>query len=154
VSRLLAFDHGLRRIGVAVADSEVGMAFERPALTPRGKQAAVASALDVVHRERATTAVVGLPRNMDGTEGAQAAAAREFGEALRAEGLTVAYVDERLTSWAAEETLASAGRRPNRQDRRRLEVDSAAARLILQDYLDARRPPEPSTPASTDQEAQ
>ena len=97
--------------------------------------------------------VVGLPRNMDGSEGAQAAAARAFGEALRAHGLEVRYVDERLTSWEAGERLAASGRLQIRERRRSGEVDSAAARLILQDYLDARRSPEPSTPASEDQEA-
>ena len=98
-------------------------------------------------------AVVGLPRNMDGSEGPQAAAARAFGDALRANGLDVTYVDERLTSWEAGERLAASGHRQSRESRRRGELDSAAARLILQDYLDARRSPEPSPSASEDQEA-
>ncbi|HYI68023.1 MAG TPA: Holliday junction resolvase RuvX, partial [Candidatus Limnocylindrales bacterium] len=85
---------------------------------------------------------VGLPLNMDGTEGDQAATARAFGERLVALGLQVAYEDERLSSWEAGERLIEAGRRPRRQSG---ELDSTAARLILQQYLDARRrtgPPE------------
>jgi putative Holliday junction resolvase len=84
--------------------------------------------------------VVGLPLNMDGSEGAQAAAARAFGEALRGTGLAVVYEDERLTSWQARDEMRSRGRMP---DRRSGEVDSAAARLILQQYLDA-LPAEPA----------
>ena len=79
--------------------------------------------------------VLGLPRNMDGGEGPQATAARAFGEQLRAIGLEVTYVDERLTSWEAGEQIKATGRAPHRASGER---DSAAARLILQDYLDAR----------------
>lgn len=79
--------------------------------------------------------IVGLPRNMDGSEGAQAAAARAFGDALMAEGLEVRYVDERLTSWEASQGAAAKVRRSRESGK----LDSAAARLILQDYLDARR---------------
>jgi len=79
--------------------------------------------------------VLGLPRNMDGSEGEQAAAARAFGEELAAIGLEVVFVDERLTSWQAGEQLAAEGRRPRRASGER---DSAAARLILQEYLDGR----------------
>jgi putative Holliday junction resolvase len=78
---------------------------------------------------------------MDGSEGPQAAAARDFGERLAAMGLEVAYVDERLTSWQAAEQLADQGRRVRRRSG---EIDSAAARLILQEYLDAHAPPEPA----------
>jgi putative Holliday junction resolvase len=77
---------------------------------------------------------------MDGSEGSQAAAARAFGAQLAAIGLEVDYVDERLTSWQAGDRLAGAGRRP---ERRSGEKDSAAACLILQEWLDRRRPDEP-----------
>jgi putative Holliday junction resolvase len=71
---------------------------------------------------------------MDGSEGRQAASARAFGERLGGIGLQVVYVDERLTSWEAGERLAEGGVRPSRRSG---ELDSAAARLILQEYLDA-----------------
>ena len=86
--------------------------------------------------------VLGLPLNMDGSEGGQAAAARAFAERLTERGLRVAFTDERLSSWEAGERLRADGRRPRRETG---ELDSAAARLILQQYLDARRrtgPPE------------
>ena len=91
--------------------------------------------------EGTTRIVLGLPRNMDGSEGAQATASRAFGAQLSAIGLEVVFVDERLTSWQAVERLAAAGRRPERSSG---EKDSAAACLILQEWLDRRRPNDPT----------
>jgi putative Holliday junction resolvase len=78
---------------------------------------------------------MGLPLNMDGSEGEQAASARAFGTELGGLGIGVVYVDERLSSWEANERLRGLGRRPRRETG---ELDSTAARLILQEYLDAR----------------
>jgi putative Holliday junction resolvase len=135
MSRFVALDHGARRIGVAVADSETGLAFPRPALRRRGTPVDVAAVVDLARREGAARIIMGLPRNMDGSEGGEAARAREFGERLVAAGLSVDYQDERLTSWEAGHRLAADGRHPSRASG---ELDSAAARLILQDYLDTR----------------
>ena len=136
--RVVGLDHGSRRIGVAVGDTETGMAFARPAIRRRN----VALDLDLIGElcavEGAILIVVGLPLNMDGSEGSQAAAAREFGERVRAIGLSVVYEDERLTSWEAGQRLGPMGGRDSRESG---ELDSEAARLILQQYLDARRPP-------------
>ena len=149
MSRVIAFDHGTRRIGVAVADTETGQAFSRPAiLGARGD--VIGPVVALARAERADQVVVGLPRNMDGSEGFQAAAARAFADRLVAAGLNVTLIDERLTSWEAGERLAAAGARPKR---RRGDLDSAAARLILQDYLDARRPPHSGAQAPDQQEA-
>jgi putative Holliday junction resolvase len=128
--RLLAVDHGMRRMGIAVADTETGIAFARPALRGREQARAVAA---LARAEGAQRIVVGLPLNMDGSEGPQAAAARNLGEQLAAIGLEVVYVDERLSSFQAAERLAAAGRRPSRESG---ELDSAAATIILQQYLD------------------
>jgi len=136
--RLMGLDHGERRIGIAVGDTQVGMAFARPALRRSGDAADIARLGDLARAEGTTRIVVGLPRNMDGSEGTQAARARRFGEGLAASGLEVVYVDERLTSWQAREELAAAGRYPGRESG---ELDSAAARLILQEYLDAQVTP-------------
>ena len=132
MTRLLGLDHGSRRIGVAIGDTETGMAFARPALR-REKARDVQLIAQLARDEAASLVVLGLPRNMDGSEGSQAAAARDFGEQLAAIGLVVHYQDERLTSWQAGEQIG-----PRRgRDRRSGELDSAAARLILQEYLDA-----------------
>jgi putative pre-16S rRNA nuclease len=134
MSRVIGLDHGSRRVGVAVGDTETGMAFARPAIQRRGGTADLDAIVALARAEEAERLVLGLPRNMDGSEGPQAAAARAFGEQLAAIGLEVAYVDERLTSWDARERLAATGSKPSRRSG---EVDSAAARLILQEYLDA-----------------
>ena len=135
MSVIIGLDHGSRRIGVAVGSEETGQAFARPALQRRNEARDLAALTALARTEGATVVVVGLPRNMDGSEGAQAAAARAFGAQLGAIGLDVVFVDERLTSWQAGEQLAAEGRRAGRTSGVR---DSAAARLILQEYLDAR----------------
>jgi putative Holliday junction resolvase len=135
VSAVIGLDHGSRRIGVAVGSLETGQAFARPALLRTSESADLQSLAELARAEAATLVVVGLPRNMDGSEGPQAHAARAFGAKLLTQGLEVDYVDERLTSWEAGERLESEGRRPSRRSGER---DSAAARLILQEYLDAR----------------
>ncbi len=141
MTRVVALDHGSRRIGVAVGDTLTGMAFARPAIRRRSQEIDFDTISALARDEDAELVVVGLPRNMDGSEGPQASAARRFGDRLAAIGLQVAYVDERLTSWQAAEQLAAEGRRARRQSG---EVDSAAARLILQEYLDALPPTLPS----------
>jgi putative Holliday junction resolvase len=142
VSTILGLDHGSRRLGVAVGDTETGMAFARPAIRRRSLAVDLHEVEQLASAEGAELVVVGLPLNMDGSEGGQAAAARAFGDRLAGTGLAVAFTDERLSSWEAGERLRAAGRRPRRESG---ELDSAAARLILQQYLDARRrtgPPE------------
>ena len=138
MSAVIGLDHGSQRIGVAVGSLETGQAFARPALLRTSPSVDLQSLADLARAEGATLIVVGLPRNMDGSEGPQAQAARAFGAKLLSLGLEVAYIDERLTSWEAGERVASEGRRPSRRSGER---DSAAARLILQEYLDARATP-------------
>lgn len=136
MTRLLGVDHGRRRIGLAIGETETGLAFARPALRRRSVERDLAFIADLARTEDVATIVVGLPLNMDGSEGAQASEARAFGARLAERGLDVVFSDERLTSWAAGEELAAAGRRVSRASG---ELDSAAARLLLQQYLDAPR---------------
>jgi len=136
--RLIGLDHGTRRIGVAVGDTETGLAFARGAIRTRSADAAVAAVLELAAHETISQVVVGLPRNMDGSEGPQAERVRGFGARLAAAGLRVEFVDERLTSWQAAKDLERAGRRPSRRSG---ELDSAAAQLVLQQYLDAMHSP-------------
>ena len=137
MGRVIGVDHGERRIGLAVGDDETGMAFPRPPI--RAGAAAPDAIRRVAAAEGTDRVVVGLPLNMDGSEGSQAASARAFGARLDAAGLAVSYVDERLTSWAAAQPLPGAGQRQVPKD----SIDSAAAALILEQYFaDRRRRPE------------
>lgn len=136
MTRIVALDHGSRHIGVAVGDTETWMAFARPALRRRNEERDLAVIGELCATEAADLIIIGLPLNMDGSEGRQAALARAFGDRLVGIGHSVAYEDERLTSWEAGERMAEAGRRARRGSG---DLDSTAARLILQQYLDTRR---------------
>ena len=139
MSSVIGLDHGARRIGVAVGDTETRMAFARPAIVRKNLAADVAAIRALADAEQADVIVIGLPLNMDGSEGDQARAARAFGLRLAGTGARIAYQDERLSSWEAAERLRSEGRRPRRESG---ELDSTAARVILQQYLEAARPAE------------
>ncbi|MGH2489607.1 MAG: Holliday junction resolvase RuvX, partial [Candidatus Limnocylindria bacterium] len=121
------------RIGLAVGDEETGMAFPRPAV--RAGRRALEDIRALAIAEGTTRIVVGLPLNMDGSEGDQAAAARSFGAKLGALGLDVIFADERLTSWDAAERMSRSASRRSPPDA----IDSAAAALILEQYLADRR---------------
>jgi putative Holliday junction resolvase len=138
--RCLGIDYGARRIGLSYGD-ELGVATPLPALTdadPAKRGAALAA---VVRQRRVTDIVVGHPLNMDDSAGPKAKEAEAFAEALRREfGLPVHLIDERLTSYEAESTIAKTRRR---QVRASGIVDSRAATLILQDFLDQKIPSPP-----------
>ncbi|MEG2273826.1 MAG: Holliday junction resolvase RuvX, partial [Clostridia bacterium] len=87
-------------------------------------------------REDVDAFVLGLPKNMDGTEGNRAIITREFGDMLAEKsGLAVKYQDERLTTVSAERMLIDAD---VRRDKRKLVIDKVAATIILQSYLDGK----------------
>jgi putative Holliday junction resolvase len=146
VTRLLGLDVGERRIGVAVADADghaLPLTTLRRAATP-GDDAAALERL--VAAERVTEVVVGLPLDMSGGEGHQAAITRAWAEAVRPHlTATLGYRDERLSSHLAEQRLGPmkrgrSGGPPSRvqRDAYRARVDREAAAVILQDELDAR----------------
>lgn len=127
-------DYGRRRLGLAVSDV-LGMASHPlPALARQGPERDLAALRQLVASREVRRLVVGLPLNMDGSEGPMAAEARAFGQWLaQATGLPLLFEDERLSTDAAEEFLRGAGLRPS--DRKRLR-DSVAAALILQAVLE------------------
>lgn len=137
--RTMGLDVGTKTVGVAVSD-ELGLTAQGVTTVRRTNLKADLAALKEIIAERGVEhVVVGLPLNMDGTEGPRAEASRQFGQALeKATGLTVEYQDERLTTVAAQRVLLEAD--VSRQKRREV-VDQLAASLILQGWLDARRPP-------------
>lgn len=135
MSRFIGLDHGSRRIGVAIGDTETGMAFARTAIQRRNLDRDLSLIGELCTTEGVERVVIGLPLNMDGSEGSQAAQVRAFGERLAVIGLEIAYEDERLSTWEAGERLAEVGRKARRGSG---ELDSTAARVILQQYLDAR----------------
>jgi putative Holliday junction resolvase len=131
--RIAALDVGDRRIGVAVSD-ELGLTARRVATVGRlgGRRdlEALAAVLAQLAPERI---VVGLPVNMDGSEGRQAARVRAFAERLGVHvALPITFWDERLTTWEAESRLRAEGVPAARW---RDVVDQEAAVIILESYL-------------------
>jgi putative Holliday junction resolvase len=147
VSRLLGIDLGSRRIGLAVADTGSGSVRPLSTLRRADFERDAATLARVAAEQRVDEVVVGLPLNMDGSEGAQAAATREWAAQVAvAIELPLVWRDERLSSESAER-CAGAPRRgrsggpPSAAARntRRARVDQLAAAQILQAELDARR---------------
>ena len=136
--RFLGIDYGTRRIGLAHGD-ELGLATPLPALTdadPAKRRIALAA---VMKQRRITEIVLGYPYNMDGSTGFKAKEVDAFAESLRKEfGLPVHLVDERLTSHMAEAGMTQL---QLREIRAQGIIDSRAASIVLQDYLDQRFPP-------------
>jgi putative Holliday junction resolvase len=131
--RYLAIDPGEKRTGLAVGDDQTAIITPLKVIeAPRGS-ALIESLLGAIMDQSPGALVVGLPLNMDGTEGPAARAARLVGEELaRRAGLPIHFQDERLSSFAAEEHLKQSGR-THRQKR---EIrDALAAAEILRDFL-------------------
>jgi putative holliday junction resolvase len=131
----MGLDVGTKTVGVAVAD-ELGFTAQPITVVRRSNLKADLAELIRLAADRAVDRfVLGLPLNMDGTEGPRAQATRKFGDALaKASNLLIIYQDERLTTVAAERSLLEAD--VSRQKRREV-IDQVAASLILQGWLDA-----------------
>ena len=132
--RILCIDYGRARHGLAVSDP-LGMAgHPLPALVRRDEVADTAALAALVEERDVRRLVVGLPLNMDGTEGEMATEVRAWAARLAAAlGLPVDYEDERLTSEEAEDVLREAGVKPSQ---RRGLRDSIAAAVILRTVLE------------------
>ncbi|MEW6747839.1 MAG: Holliday junction resolvase RuvX [Planctomycetota bacterium] len=139
--RILGIDYGRKRLGLAISDPLAITAQPLAMIEVRGLQEALDRMVAIALEHEVGAVVVGLPRNMDGTEGPMAVEARKFAGELRVRlGFDVTVWDERLTSREAGRSLGRAGAR--RRQRKEL-LDVVAAQLLLQSYLD-RRPSPPS----------
>lgn len=136
MGRMLALDWGRVRVGVALSDALGLLATPYDTYQAKPREQLLDRIVGLVQREMVDRVIIGLPLNMDGTEGASATEARRLGQELTERGLQVVYYDERLSSYEAESRLRSMGRKPSRDKER---VDRAAAAIILQEYLDTHR---------------
>lgn len=136
MKRILAFDIGDKRIGVAVSDPLGFTAQGLETYTRCGDEARdIAYLLDIAQRYKPVSLLFGMPRNMNGSYGAQSEKVRAFAEAMTANwDEQPIFYDERLTSAAAERTLLEADM--SRAKRRKV-IDKLAAVMILQGYLDS-----------------
>lgn len=134
--RTMALDYGERRIGIALSDPLRMIASPLGTLQRRaGKRPPWAEIGKLVEEHEVDEAVVGLPLNLAGDETEWTKEVRAFGDDLaRRTGLPVRFVDERLTSVAAERAVRGMGlKRSEREQKER--IDSAAAALILDAWL-------------------
>ncbi len=133
--RYLAIDYGLRRTGLALCDPQETIA--SPYRIVEGKDGLCDRIVRIAHSEGAEAVVVGLPLNMDGTEGPQARIVRRFVKELAGHlTIPIFFHDERLSSFSAEEKLADTGLTAARK---RKHLDAMAAAEILQGFLDHKR---------------
>lgn len=137
--RCLGIDYGTKRVGLAQGD-EVGVATPLPALIDADAAARWTKLGEVIKQRRITDLVLGYPYNMDGSVGFKAKEVDAFAAKLKEQfGLPVHLVDETLTSYTAE---ASVPKKDRREIRDSGLIDSRAACLILQDFLDQKFPPQ------------
>ena len=135
MDRIIAVDYGDARTGVAVSDLTGTMAGETLTIQEWNAER-LARRLAFFARERgAVRFVLGLPKNMDGTEGPRAEKARQFAALLENEsGLPVTFWDERRSTVEAHAILHAAGKK---EKKHRASVDAVAASLLLEGYLDS-----------------
>ena len=132
---ILGIDHGDARIGLAISD-DLGM-FAHPleTVSARDIESAKKRIAEIVAGKKIGRVVVGLPRNMDGSYGPAAEKVRAFANELKARIVPceVEFVDERLTSVAAQKALHASGRSAKQS---KGVLDQVAAQMILQTWLD------------------
>lgn len=131
---LAGIDLGTKTIGVAVSDMSLAFAHPRPVIRRRKFGDDAAALLAAFAKDGVRAAVIGLPINMDGTEGPRAQASRAFVRNMaRLSDLPFVFWDERLSTVAAERALLEMDVSRRRREER---IDSAAAAFILQGVLD------------------
>ena len=137
MARVMAIDYGDQRIGLAVSDLLGLLAGEAWTMNEWNRERAALRIAEEARKREVGTLVLGLPKNMDGTEGPRAALSRQFKTILEeASGLPVVLWDERRSSIEAHAILHAAGKK-ERVHRR--SVDAVAASLILEGYLGSLR---------------
>lgn len=130
--RVVGLDIGEKRIGVAVGDTGIRIAVPFETVDVDGGE--IESIAEIIIREKAGVVVVGYPRNQSGESTKQTEYVEKFAKKLTDIAPKIVFQDESLTSVLAEQQLASYNRPYSKAD-----IDSQAAAIILQDYLEASR---------------
>lgn len=130
--QIMAIDYGEVRTGIAVSDPTGLLAGETFVINQWDPVRLADTIAAEAARRGVTTLVLGLPKNMDGTEGPRAERSRALKALLEARGMAVDLWDERLTTVAAHRILRDNGKR---EKKHKATVDAVAAALILEGYL-------------------
>ena len=137
--RILGLDIGDKRIGIAVSDLLGMMAQPLYTLTRKSTKDAINEIAEIIQKEDIKQVVVGLPKNMDSTEGIQAKRTRDFSQLLLEKtnsNIEIIYCDERLTSKMAKQSLSHMKLAKAKEKKL---IDTAAAVHILHGYLDSKK---------------
>lgn len=134
--RILGLDYGSKTVGVAMTDA-LGMTVQPYKTIQRDRESKLRQTLseiaEIVEQYQIEKIVMGLPLNMDDTEGDRAAKTRDFAEKLKLRvAVPIEFTDERLTTIEAEEILDQSG--IPRSEQKKV-IDQVAAQLILEQYL-------------------
>ncbi len=134
--RILGLDYGSKTVGVAMTDA-LGMTVQPYKTIQRDRESKLRQTLseiaEIVEQYQIEKIVMGLPLNMDDTEGNRAAKTRDFAEKLKLRvAVPIEFTDERLTTMEAEEILDQSG--IPRSEQKKV-IDQVAAQLILEQYL-------------------
>ncbi len=134
---ILGVDLGKTRTGIAVSDKSETFAFPREVIKEYSREKLYEKIASVAQAEKAELIVLGLPKNMDGSEGFKAEESRKAKEALEGlTGLSVELYDERCTTVIAQKSLWDNGLDTKKG---RKIVDTVAATVILEDFLNFRK---------------
>ncbi len=135
--RIMGLDFGAKTVGVAVSDPLLVTAQSLETITRKSEKKlrqTLARIEELIQEYQIDKIVLGLPKNMNGTEGERVEKTKEFQDMLfRRTGLSVELWDERLTTVAADRIMVESG---IRREHRKEHVDAVAASFILQGYLD------------------
>jgi putative Holliday junction resolvase len=133
--KIAGIDYGTVRIGISIADTEIGIATPHETYTRRSEEADRKHFVHLVATEQVGRFVIGLPVHLDGRESRKSAEAREFGDWLgKVTGVPVEYFDERFTTTEADELLGAAKLTKKQRQARR---DQLAAQIMLTAYLES-----------------
>ena len=133
--RILGVDFGDTRTGLAVSDTSRFLASGIGYVSPGGIVKTADKVAEVAREQKVSAIVVGLPKNMDGSEGFRSDRCREFADLLRErlENIPVAMMDERMTTMSASRYLNETN---TRGQKRKGVIDTLSAQIILQNALD------------------
>lgn len=132
--KIMAVDFGDTRTGLAVSDGARFLASGIGYVSPGGIDKTAEAVAAAAKEQNVSAIVVGLPVNMDGSEGARAARCRKFARMLKEQtGLAVAVFDERMTTMTASRYLNETN---TRGKKRKVVIDTLSAQIILQNCLD------------------
>lgn len=142
--RTLAIDLGARRVGLALSDEGARFATPLDVLEVTAEQQILPQVIQLIRKEDVRRIVIGLPLNMDDTVGPMAKQTIKCGRELAKQAaIPIIFVDERLSSFAAEQSLNErkrSGERLTRKDKKQ-RLDALAAARFLQDFLDGKLSP-------------